>query len=139
MRTRPRALAALVPALILAGAAAAPLLGALGSVAAIPLYAAFSAVCHQDPARCWHLGAFPVAVCARCLGLYAGVVAGPLVRLRVQGRWPLLALAWLAIPGGPMVRFAAGLAAGFCLAAWLLTEQRVWNHRTSWVRRGVPA
>ena len=48
------------------------------------IYRGFSAACHQMPERSFHLFGFPLAVCARCFGLYAGVAAGiflyPLVR-----------------------------------------------------------
>jgi len=40
------------------------------------VYAAGSLVCHQIPERSFHLDGAPVAVCARCLGLYAGGVLG---------------------------------------------------------------
>lgn len=47
-------------------------------------YAAFAPVCHQDPARCFVLAGFPLAVCGRCLGIYLGFLAGaaayPLLR-----------------------------------------------------------
>jgi len=44
----------------------------LGSV----LYAVFSPLCHQIPERCFHLRGFPLAVCSRCFGIYAGVFFG---------------------------------------------------------------
>ena len=52
---------------------AAPLLPPAGSAL---IYAAASLVCHQLPDRSFHLGAFQLPVCARCLGLYAGAAAG---------------------------------------------------------------
>jgi len=58
------------------------------------LYQSFRATCHQMPERSFHLLSFPAAVCARCLGLYAGALAGvlacPLVRrglTRVEAPW----------------------------------------------------
>ena len=33
-------------------------------------------VCHQVPDRCFALGGHPLAVCGRCLGIYAGFAAG---------------------------------------------------------------
>lgn len=53
--------------------AAAPLLPPAGSAL---IYAAASLVCHQLPDRSFHLDAFQLPVCARCLGLYAGAAAG---------------------------------------------------------------
>jgi uncharacterized membrane protein len=63
---------------VLAGAAVmAPYLAAAGySLTALAIAWFFSPVCHQDPARSlWLVGA-PVAVCARCLGIYLGAAAG---------------------------------------------------------------
>lgn len=46
----------------------------LGAVA----YGGFSAACHQMPERSFHFEGFPLAVCARCFGLYVGGAAGVL-------------------------------------------------------------
>lgn len=40
------------------------------------LYVLFAPFCHQIPARCFQLAGFPMAVCARCFGIYAGFGAG---------------------------------------------------------------
>ncbi len=64
----------------LLAAAAAPLLMARGSRSAVLLYAAFSPLCHQDPERCFLLAGFPMAVCARCSGIYLGSFLGLVVR-----------------------------------------------------------
>lgn len=40
------------------------------------IYRAFHVACHQMPERSYHLAGFPLAVCARCVGLYAGALAG---------------------------------------------------------------
>jgi len=42
-----------------------------GVVAAVP-YAIGAVICHQLPARSFHLGTQPLPVCARCTGLYVG-------------------------------------------------------------------
>lgn len=42
---------------------------------------AFRMLCHQDPARSFHLAGRPMAVCSRCYGIYVG-----------------FAVFWLAIP-----------------------------------------
>ena len=47
-------------------------------VLAAVLYAAGSLICHQIPERSFHLDAFQLPVCARCLGLYAGGAVGSL-------------------------------------------------------------
>ncbi len=36
------------------------------------IYEAFSHVCHQTPERSFYIAAYPLAVCARCTGLYVG-------------------------------------------------------------------
>jgi uncharacterized membrane protein len=81
---------------------AAPLLRAGGMEAAAGgIYKAFGMVCHQMDARSFHAGGFKLAVCARCLGLYAGALAGvavyplarPLTRRAMPGRAWLLAAA----------------------------------------------
>lgn len=37
---------------------------------------AFAGLCHQMPDRSFSLGGQPMAVCSRCLGIYAGFLAG---------------------------------------------------------------
>ena len=44
--------------------------------AARVIYAVFAPICHQNPGRCFALGGHPLAVCGRCLGIYAGFAAG---------------------------------------------------------------
>jgi len=43
------------------------------------IYAFFSTVCHQEPDRCFFFGGRPLAVCARCTGLYTGFWMGLLI------------------------------------------------------------
>jgi len=40
------------------------------------VYAIFSPVCHQIPSRSFHFLGQPLAVCARCLGIYSGFFIG---------------------------------------------------------------
>ena len=119
---------------------AAPRLLASGhETSAALLYVGFSGVCHQLPERSFHLWGCPLAVCARCAGLYAGSLAGlllyPLVR-RVSDetfpdrRWLLLAAAPLAVDvaGGAaglfvntfFSRAATGALAGAAAACYVL-------------------
>jgi uncharacterized membrane protein len=42
------------------------------------IYALFSSTCHQIPDRCFTLFGHPLAVCTRCLGIYAGFFLGTL-------------------------------------------------------------
>ncbi|CAN5810502.1 hypothetical protein BH18ACI4_BH18ACI4_14460 [soil metagenome] len=39
------------------------------------VYEAFSHVCHQTPERSFYIAGYPLAVCARCTGLYIGFAA----------------------------------------------------------------
>lgn len=66
----------------------------------LALYQAFSNLCHQMPERSFHLHGAPLAVCARCWGLYGGFalafalypLAGSLTRpVTPHRRWLLLA------------------------------------------------
>lgn len=67
---------------------AAPLLvrsGAPGPAAFI--YAVCSTICHQIDSRCIHFAGRALPVCARCLGIYSGLLAG-LVGLRFTRFFP---------------------------------------------------
>ena len=92
--------------------AAAPLALAHGQgTAAAVLYAAFAPVCHQLPARSFYLSGHPLAVCARCTGLYAGFALGaicyPLARSLRRVEMP--ARVWLLVTGAPLaLDFALG-------------------------------
>jgi uncharacterized membrane protein len=80
----------------------APLLAAGGHASlSFVVYRAFAGLCHQLPERSFELAGHPLAVCARCAGLFAGFAAGtllyPLARSlrRVDAparRWLLLAV-----------------------------------------------
>lgn len=48
-------------------------------------YLAGSLICHQQPARSFHRDAAQFPVCARCLGLYVGALAGALVWVVIAG------------------------------------------------------
>lgn len=43
------------------------------------VYSAFSLVCHQMPERSFYVAGHPLAVCARCMGIYVGFAAAALV------------------------------------------------------------
>jgi len=79
-------IAAALVALALAPALHQPLLS-------LPVLAFFSRVCHQDPARSLWVAGVPMAVCARCFGIYTGALAGSLVRVNRQVALRLLAVA----------------------------------------------
>jgi uncharacterized membrane protein len=64
----------------------APWLAARGAAgAARVLYAVFAPVCHQIAGRCFVLNGHPLAVCGRCLGIYAGVLAGLVLYPFIRG------------------------------------------------------
>ncbi len=45
------------------------------------IYAFFSAICHQIPARSWFLAGEPLAACVRCTSVYAGFLSALVLRL----------------------------------------------------------
>jgi len=120
-----RLIVAIALGLVLAGVVLAPLLAEWSSVASIPLYAAFSWICHQRPQRTWTLGGFPLAVCVRCLGLYVGGLSGAVAGWSFHRRlflgsmvafgveWLVEAAGWVGPPA--LLRFASGVATGFFL------------------------
>ncbi|HUQ32099.1 MAG TPA: DUF2085 domain-containing protein [Pyrinomonadaceae bacterium] len=78
---------------------------------AFVLYQMFSRVCHQIPERAFYLAGHPLAVCARCTGIYSGFAAGvlvyPLVRSLRRGDTP--ARKWLLLAAVPtLFDFALG-------------------------------
>ena len=105
---------ALAGALLFVGViVAAPLLRARGALfLSQAIYQGFHAACHQIPGRSFHLDGFPLAVCARCFGLYAGVPAGMLVYPLARGltRMDAPRRTWLFLAALPTsVDFALGL------------------------------
>lgn len=90
----------------------APLLKAGGlQVAAGAAYGALALVCHQMDERSFHLLGFKLAVCARCFGLYAGVLVGALLYplVRPLTRRDLPARGWLLAAAVPTsIDFALG-------------------------------
>jgi uncharacterized membrane protein len=50
----------------------------LSAQLAAAVYAAGSLLCHQIPERSFYRGVNQLPVCARCLGVYAGITAGAL-------------------------------------------------------------
>jgi uncharacterized membrane protein len=68
------------------------------------VYQLFGAACHQIPERSFHFRGFPLAVCARCVGMYVGAAAGllayPLLR-RPLARTDAPPRAWLLLAALP--------------------------------------
>lgn len=96
-------------AMFLAGAVAAPWIAGPDPLAGGVLRLLYRPVCHQIPARCFDLGCGPLAVCARCSGLYLGGFAGLLAALLSGRAWrpTVTALALVAAPS--VLDFGLGL------------------------------
>jgi len=100
---------AVAAVLFVAGIAIAPWL-ATRSGWGVALHLAYRPMCHQLPDRCFDLGAGPLAVCARCTGLYVGGLLG-LVLPVIVGRTPRLGLRTLIVSALPsVIDFAFGVA-----------------------------
>lgn len=110
------AIALALVALVLAPALHQPLLS-------FSVLAFFSRVCHQDPARSFWIAGVPMAVCARCFGIYLGGVAGALMPVQHRVALRMLA-ATVAMNFFDVVAESAGLHASWpfarlCLGAAL--------------------
>jgi uncharacterized membrane protein len=101
-------LATALAALWTAGVVLAPWLTAHGSVLGGWLRLLYRPGCHQITDRCLDLGFGPIAVCARCAGLYLGGTLA-LVWTTVRNRPFRPRPVWLAVVVAPTVLdFAAG-------------------------------
>lgn len=83
------------------------------TLSAFFLYEMFGRVCHQLRERSFYLAGHPLAVCARCTGIYFGFAAGvllyPLVRSLNRTDFP--ARRWLLLAAAPAaLDFALGLS-----------------------------
>lgn len=148
------AIAGLIVAAPLAKASAHPAVASL-------IYASFGYVCHQIPERSFHLAGYQFAVCARCMGLYAGFALAtltyPLVRsLRSTQAprriWLILsavplavdfALGYFAIwPNTHWSRFATGALLGavavFYIVPGLIELSHAFRHRRARIDSQVP-
>ncbi len=101
--------ATLSAALVLVAAAiAAPWLRLRIPMAGLAVRWFFASVCHQQAERSLYLFSAPLAVCARCFGIYAGAAVGSLFQLK-----PAMALRWcgaaLALNVGDVALEIAGV------------------------------
>jgi uncharacterized membrane protein len=97
---------ALGSVVISAAIIAAPLALSSGHLVwAIPIYRAFSLVCHQIPERSFFIAGHPFAVCARCFGLYAGFTLATIVYPLVCSlkRTDAPPRKWLFVAAAPLV------------------------------------
>jgi uncharacterized membrane protein len=98
----------------------------------------FRMMCHGKVERCLELFGVPMPICARCTGIYLGMLAGlfaiwiiPWLRERVMRKVAFIALIPLAVDGlsqltglresvNPL-RIATGLIAGLAFGLWILS------------------
>jgi uncharacterized membrane protein len=130
------AFVAAIPTLILSAASLCSL--AIASGASMRWRLAFRLMCHGMPHRCLDLFGVPMPICARCTGIYAGMLAGvamfwlvPLLRERVMRRVALTAIMPLAIDGLTQLagfrestntlRLVTGSIAGLAFGLWVLS------------------
>jgi uncharacterized membrane protein len=84
--------------------------------ASLMIYQGFSAICHQIPERSFFIAGFPLGVCSRCTGIYAGFLLGlffyPMGRNLSAVTFPRRR--WLILAALPLsVDFAGGLIGVF--------------------------
>jgi uncharacterized membrane protein len=60
------------------------------------LYTFFSKICHQDPARSWHLFGRELPVCIRCASIYFAFTVSLWIGLKPNVRWLRASLAIMA-------------------------------------------
>ena len=98
----------------------------------------FRLMCHGRVERCLELFAVPMPICARCVGIYGGMLVGifafwavPLLRERVMRGFAIAAALPLAIDGLTQLsglrestnalRIATGVLAGLAFGLWILS------------------
>jgi uncharacterized membrane protein len=118
-------------------------------------YGAFAGLCHQIPERSFHFEGFPLAVCARCFGLYAGAAAGVLLYPLARGlaRRDAPARVWLLLAAAPstldfalgffgfwenthLSRFLTAVLLGACVAFYVVPAALDLGYRRS-LRRAL--
>jgi uncharacterized membrane protein len=110
----------------------------------------FRLMCHGMPHRCLELFGVPMPLCARCVGIYGGMLLGivafwavPLLRERVMRWFAFAALTPLAIDGltqltglrestNPL-RLVTGTIAGLAFGLWILSAVERRDERSSHV------
>jgi len=121
---------------------------AIAQGAPMKLRLLFRLFCHGIPERCLDLFGVPMPICARCVGIYLGMLAGIAVfwaismpREIVMRRFAYVAAVPLAIDGltqaaglrtstNPL-RMATGLIAGLAFGLWILSAVDRRGHDSS--------
>lgn len=127
---------AAIPTLMLGAAALCS--WAVGHGASMRWRLLFRMTCHGRVERCFELFGAPMPICARCTGIYLGMLAGllavpliPLLRERVMRMVALVAIVPLGLDGltqlfglresvNPL-RVATGIIAGMAFGLWILS------------------
>jgi uncharacterized membrane protein len=127
---------AAIPAVILSAAAACS--WAIAQGASMQWRLLFRIMCHGRVERSLALFEVPMPICARCVGIYAGLLAGlalfwliPFLRERIVRPFALAAIVPLAIDGLSQLagfrestnelRIATGVLAGLAFGLWVLS------------------
>ena len=127
---------AAIPTVILGAASLCSL--AIANGASMQWRLLFRLMCHGKVERCLELFDAPMPICARCVGIYAGMLLGilafwaiPLLREKVMRMVALVCVAPLAIDGLTQLsglrestnelRIATGVVAGLAFGFWILS------------------
>lgn len=130
------AVVAAIPALILSASAICSF--AIASGASMQWRLLFRLMCHGRVERCFLLFGEPMPICARCTGVYLGMLGGialfwliPMLRERVMRGFAFAAVVPLALDGVTQLtglrestnslRVATGLIAGLAFGLWVLS------------------
>ncbi len=116
-------------------AIAAPLLAEASPAMSAGCYISLAPLCHQHADRSFHLEGHKMALCARCLGIFAGMSVFGVIAIIVRRRFvigframllllaPMVADAFGNIFGlwntGNTLRAATGALAGFAVVFWI--------------------
>ncbi|HWR52079.1 MAG TPA: hypothetical protein VN428_13280 [Bryobacteraceae bacterium] len=105
------------PRLLLGGAGALAVIAAAVAPVMPGVWLALGSVCHQEPG---------MALCARCLGIYTGLVLAGVAPVWRSGFWVMAALvisaSWWVLGGATgAARFGLGIALGWTAASWVIT------------------
>ncbi|MBW9221625.1 DUF2085 domain-containing protein [Methanothermococcus sp. SCGC AD-155-C09] len=117
----------------------APYLYDIDELSSLFIYSIYSQICHQMPERSYYIFNHKMAVCARCFGIYTGILFGMIIypfikrlnNFKTPNRWYLiLALIPMGIDGTTQLiglresfnelRFITGFLGGFVSLFYIL-------------------